>query len=76
MQQQFSGTDCIQPDCAAAVHTCDICGANFGDSSLRAHKAKLHSRDVRQQHQPSIGSVTGSTVCPPFYVRAQVSEVG
>eukprot|EP00439_Symbiodinium_sp_Y106_P019640 s3791_g2.t1 len=53
MQQQFQDR-CIQPMGAAAVHTCDICGAKFGDhSSLRAHKARLHSTERRQTAAPT-----------------------
>ena len=52
-QQQFQDR-CIQPDGAAAVHTCDICGAKFGDhSSLRAHKARLHSTERRRTAAPT-----------------------
>lgn len=53
MQQQFQDR-CMQPDGEAAVHTCDICGAKFGDhSSLRAHKAKIHSTERRRAAAPT-----------------------
>ena len=45
---------CLQPTHATAVHVCEVCHAELGDySSLRAHKAKLHSAERRQTSAPA-----------------------
>lgn len=52
MLSQFQDR-CIQTASATALHVCDVCHAEFGDySSLRAHKAKLHSSERRQMPAP------------------------
>ncbi|CAE7242286.1 unnamed protein product [Symbiodinium sp. CCMP2592] len=51
--QQFKDR-CIQSDSVTTVHKCDVCNAEFGDySSLRAHKAKVHSAERRQTAAPT-----------------------
>ncbi|CAE7616475.1 unnamed protein product [Symbiodinium sp. CCMP2592] len=51
--QQFKDR-CIHSDSVTTVHKCDVCNAEFGDySSLRAHKAKVHSAERRQTAAPT-----------------------